>query len=146
MNLCVAGSARAVVLLAVLGLLPAGAAADSKATLAIARKMREQGMSQWRNGDFLSAYGNCFGARQVLVHLQGIPQDVVANGVGYAELCMGLALQQMNIRSKNHNPCRMLLQAQKNFRLVDQARKAQGKLAEDGGYLAEMLKDSGCKK
>ena len=126
--------------------LTAGAAqADNAMVISIAKKMREQGMSQWRNGDFLSAYGNCFGARQMLLRLKDASKYVVADGVGYAELCMGLALHQMNIKSKSHDACRLLVQAQKNFKLVDELRKSQGETAEDGGYLAEMLKERGCR-
>lgn len=118
--------------------------ADNAMVMALAGKMREQGMAQWRNGDFLSAYGNCFGARQMLLRLKGAPEEAVARGAGYAELCMSLALHQMNIRSPNHSPCKLLVEAQKNFRLADEVRKAKGMTADDGGYLAEMMKDRGC--
>lgn len=118
--------------------------ADNATVMALAGAMREQGMSQWRNGDFLSAYGNCYGARQMLLRLKGAPKEAVARDTGYAELCMSLALNQMNIRSKNHNPCKWLVEAQKNFKLADMARRAQGMLPDDGGYLAEMIKDRGC--
>jgi hypothetical protein len=121
------------------------AGADNSMVISMAKRMRDQGMTQWRNGDFLSAYGNCFGSRQILLRLKGVPKDVIANGVGYAELCMSLSLHQMNIKTKSHDPCKLLFEAQKNFRLVDQARKANGLLAEDGGYLAEMLKERGCR-
>lgn len=119
--------------------------ADNSLVIAMAAKMRDQGMTQWRNGDFLSAYGNCFGARQMILRLKGLPQDVVARSVGYSELCMGLALHQMNIKSKTHSACKLLIQAQKNFKLVDEVRKARGQTEDDGGYLTEMLKESGCR-
>jgi hypothetical protein len=141
--------ARGVMAACLAGLLLAAAfrpaQADNDLVMAMAGKMREQGMSQWRNGDFLSAYGNCFGARQMLVRLKGVPEDVVARGAGYAELCMSLALHQMNIRSRNHSPCKLLFEAQKNFKLADEVRKAKGMSADDGGYLAELIKDRGCR-
>lgn len=119
--------------------------ADNAMVMALAGKMREQGMSQWRNGDFLSAYGNCYGARQMLLRLKDAPREAVARDTGYTELCLSLALNQMNIRSKNHNPCKWLAEAQKNFKLADAARRAQGMPADDGGYLAELMKDRGCR-
>jgi hypothetical protein len=119
--------------------------ADNTMVMAMAGKMREQGMTSWRNGDFLSAYGNCFGARQMLLRLKGAPEESVARGAGYAELCMSLALYQMNIRSKNHSPCKLLVEAQKKFRLADEVRKAKGMTADDGGYIAELIKDRGCR-
>ena len=141
-----ASRVAAVVLAAGICVSAAGTAlADNAMVMAMAGKMREQGMAQWRNGDFLSAYGNCFGSRQMLLRLKGVPKEAVARGAGYAELCMSLALHQMNIRSKNHSPCKLLLDAQKNFKLVDETRKAQGMLADDNGYLAELLKDRGCR-
>lgn len=119
--------------------------ADNAMVMVMAGKMREQGMVSWRNGDFLSAYGNCFGARQMLQRLKGAPEDAVARGTGYAELCMSLALHQMNVRSRNHSPCRLLIAAQKNFKLADEVRKTKGMTADDGGYLAELIKDRGCR-
>jgi hypothetical protein len=141
--------AREVVVSCLAGLLLvaalAPARADNDLVMVMAGKMREQGMSQWRNGDFLSAFGNCYGARQMLVRLKGVPRDEVARGTGYAELCMSLALHQMNVRSRNHSPCKLLVEAQKNFRLADEVRKAKGMSADDGGYLAELIKDRGCR-
>jgi hypothetical protein len=124
---------------------PQVARSDNAMVLAMAAKMREQGMSQWRNGDFLSAYGNCYGARQMFLRLKGVPRDVVARGAGYSELCMSLALHQMNVRSRNHSPCGLLIDAQKNFSLADEVRKAKGLPEDDGGYIAELIKDRGCR-
>jgi hypothetical protein len=109
-------------------------------------KMRADGMRQWRNGDFLGAFGNCYGARQLAASIKDANSEQIAEALGYSELCIGLALQQMKVKGGQHDFCKAFIASQKHFALVDAGRKQRGEKLADGGYMAETIKESRCKK
>jgi hypothetical protein len=106
-------------------------------------KLHDEGMKLWRNGDFLGAFGACFGAKKILDGVKG--GEPLAEALGYAELCIGLALQQMKVKGGTHDVCKSFTAAKKQFGVVDKARLQRGEKLADGGYMDEQLKDSRCK-
>ena len=105
-------------------------------------KLSTAGMKQWREGDFLGAFGSCYGAKKVL---EGLKADGREEALGYAELCIGLALKEMKVQAGQHDYCKSFTATQKHFAAVDALRKKQGLKLADGGYMAEQLKDNRCK-
>ncbi len=99
-------------------------------------------MKQWREGDFLGAFGSCYGAKKIL---EGLKADGREEALGYAELCIGLALKEMKVQAGQHDYCKSFMASQKHFAAVDTLRKKQGLKLADGGYMAEQLKDNRCK-
>jgi hypothetical protein len=119
--------------------------AMSNPVLKQADKLRAEGMTLWRDGDFLGAFGACFGAKKVLDGSKEKGAISFIESLGYAELCIGLALQQMKVRGGKHDHCRAFKASQKHFARVDEDRRKRGLELVAGSYLAEQLKDSRCK-
>jgi hypothetical protein len=121
------------------------APASANSVLKQSVKLHRDGMVLWRNGDFLGAFGSCFGAKQVLRGLKGVKPELVAEALGYAELCIGLSLQQMKVKGGPYNACKSYVATKKQFAIVDAARKSRGETLADGGYMDEQLKEAKCK-
>jgi hypothetical protein len=119
--------------------------AEANAVLKQSSKMREQGMKLWRDGDFLGAFGSCFGAKQLLAGAKDAGKEPLTEAQAYADLCIGLALQSLKVRAKKHDYCASYLAAQKSFAIVDSLRKKRGEKLADGGYMTQQLQDSRCK-
>jgi hypothetical protein len=120
--------------------------AHANTVLKQSAKLRAEGMKQWRNGDFLGAFGSCYGAKQLIVAVKDADPEAKSEALGYSYLCIGLALQQMKVRGGPHDFCKYFAAAQKNFKTVDAARKLRGEKLADGGYMEETLKESRCRK
>jgi hypothetical protein len=119
--------------------------ASANSVLKQSAKLHRDGMVLWRNGDFLGAFGSCFGAKQLLRGLKGVKTEQIAEAMGYAELCIGLSLQQMKVKGGPYNACKSYVATKKQFAIVDAARKSRGETLADGGYMDEQLKEAKCK-
>jgi hypothetical protein len=108
-------------------------------------KLHKDGMVLWRNGDFLGAFGSCFGAKQLLKGIKGVKPEMIAEALGYAELCIGLALHEMKVKGGSYDACKSFVATKKQFAIVDAARKSRGEKLADGGYMDEQLKEANCK-
>lgn len=132
--------AVAVLLALAVPAVPAGA----NTMLKQSAKLRADGMKLWRDGDFLGAFGNCFGAKQILRGLKDLNPETLSEALGYAELCIGLSLQQMKVKGGQHDFCKSFKASKKHFAIVDAGRKSRGEKLADGGYMDEQLKESRC--
>lgn len=129
----------AMVLALILG--PHAASANVKQSA----KLSTAGMKQWRDGDFLGAFGSCYGAKKILEGSSGKRLEGAVEALGYAELCIGLALKEMKVRAGPHDYCKAFVASQKHFAVVDAVRKKRGQKLADGGYMVEQLKDNRCR-